>query len=183
MARKQENSQDRSRYEVLSRMLTDRQAEIRNKRRSLREALPAELAQVKDVEEQSMEDFVMGMDFALMEMESATLRKIDDAILRLHEGRYGVCLECDEAISEARIKALPFADLCRGCQEQVEESRTIRAARGSRFFEEGPTPAPAERMRRAPAEKKPTVVHAGDDGEVRSIRIAHKPARSSRVRP
>jgi DnaK suppressor protein len=179
MARKQENSQD-GRYEVLSRMLMDRQAEIRNKRRSLREALPAELAQVKDVEEQSMEDFVLGMDFALMEMESATLRKIDDAILRLQEGRYGICIECDEPIAEARLQALPFADLCRGCQEQVEENRSISAARGSRFFEEGPAPMPAERVRRAPAEKK--AARPIDDPETRAIRVAHKPARSARVR-
>jgi DnaK suppressor protein len=180
MARKHENTLDSSRYEVLSRMLMDRQAEIRNKRRSLREALPAELAQVKDVEEQSMEDFVLGMDFALMEMESATLRKIDDAILRLQEGRYGICVECDEAISEARLKALPFADLCRGCQERVEESRSISAARGSRFFEEGPSPAPAERVRRVPAEKK--VSRPMDEAESGSIRVAHKPAKASRVR-
>ena len=180
MARKPENTLDNSRYEVLSRMLTDRQAEIRNKRRSLREALPAELAQVKDVEEQSMEDFVLGMDFALMEMESATLRKIDDAILRLQEGRYGTCVECDEAISEARLTALPFADLCRACQERVEESRSISAARGSRFFEEGPTPAPAERVRRVPAEKKEARALA--EPESGSIRVAHKPAKASRVR-
>jgi len=43
MARKQDDNEDRSRHEVLSRMLMDRQDEIRNKRRSLREALPAEL--------------------------------------------------------------------------------------------------------------------------------------------
>ena len=59
---------DRKRYEVLSRMLADRQAEIRNKLRSLRETLPAEVSDVKDTEEQSMEDFVRGMDYALMEM-------------------------------------------------------------------------------------------------------------------
>jgi DnaK suppressor protein len=182
MARKQNNTQDRSRYEVLSHMLMDRQAEIQNKRRSLREALPAELAQVKDVEEQSMEDFVMGMDFALMEMESATLRKIDEAILRLQEGRYGACVECDEAISEARLKALPFADLCRACQERLEDSRAISAARGSRFFEEGPPPAPAERMRRSPAEKKATPSRPLAEAESGSIRVAHKPAKVSRIR-
>ena len=76
---------DRKRYEVLSRMLTDRHAEIRNKLRSLREAFPTEASDVKDTEEQSMEDFVRGMDYALMEMESETLRQIDEAIQRYYE--------------------------------------------------------------------------------------------------
>ena len=144
MNRKQ-NTEDRRRHEVLSQMLTERQAEIRNKLRSLREVLPAAVTQVKDDEERSMEDFVLGMDFALMEMESETLRKIDEALLRLDEGTYGVCSECDESISEMRLKALPFATLCRDCQEQAEESEAVRHARPSRFFEDAPPVSPRER--------------------------------------
>jgi len=114
------SAEDRRRYEVLSRMLTDRQAEIRNKLRSLREAFPTEASDVKDVEEQSMEDFVRGMDYALMEMESATLRRIDEALVRLGGGTYGLCSDCGGTISEARLEALPFALTCRECQEQEE---------------------------------------------------------------
>lgn len=116
---------DRKRFEVLNQMLMDRQQEIQNKRRSLREVLPAELAEVKDTEEQSMADFVRDMDFALMEMESVTLRKIDEALQRLNEGAYGLCKECGEKISEARLKALPFASLCRECQEGTEEAQEL----------------------------------------------------------
>jgi DnaK suppressor protein len=147
------SADDRRRHEVLASMLRERQAEIRGKLRSLRQALPAELAQVKDAEEQSMEDFVLGMDFALMEMESETLRKIDDAILRLQDGRYGECKACEEPISEARLKALPFASLCRDCQAAEEEETAARNARPSRFFEDGPPADPRERRggRRAAA--------------------------------
>jgi DnaK suppressor protein len=125
MTRKQAG--DRKRYEVLSRMLTDRQAEIRNKLRSLRQTLPAEVSDVKDTEEQSMEDFVRGMDYALMEMESETLRRIDEAILRLGGGTYGLCAECGGKIAEARLEALPFAVTCRDCQEQEEGQAAERA--------------------------------------------------------
>jgi len=127
MTRKQSTG-DRKRYEVLSRMLTDRQGEIRNKLRSLREAFPTEVSDVKDTEEQSMEDFVRGMDYALMEMESETLRRIDEAILRLGEGTYGLCSDCDGKIAEARLEALPFAVTCRDCQEQEEGEAAERAA-------------------------------------------------------
>jgi len=184
------------RYEVLSQLLTERQAEIRNKLRALREVLPASATQVKDAEEQSVEDFVLGMDFALMEMESQTLRKIDEALLRLGEGTYGVCTECDEAISEARLKALPFATLCRDCQEQAEENEALRNARPSRFFEDAPPASPRER--RASADKAPRsweaprrteapapvaapVVAAQRDAAARTMRAA-KPSRSVRAR-
>jgi RNA polymerase-binding protein DksA len=182
------------RYEVLSQLLMERQAEIRNKLRSLREVLPAAVTQVKDAEEQSVEDFVVGMDFALMEMESQTLRKIDEALLRLGEGTYGICSECDEPISEARLKALPFASLCRDCQEHAEEAEALRNARPSRFFEDAP-PA-AARERRSGAEKAPrswdaprhavrvpppVVAAASSESSVRSLRAA-KPSRAARAR-
>jgi RNA polymerase-binding protein DksA len=191
MMNRKQNTEDR-RHEVLSRMLTERQAEIRNKLRSLREVLPAAVTQVKDDEERSMEDFVLGMDFALMEMESETLRKIDEALLRLEEGTYGACSECDESISELRLKALPFASLCRDCQEQAEESAAARNARPSRFFEDAPPSSPRERrtgtekarswdtLRRAepPVTAAPAVPA---ETEARSMR-AVKPSKVARVR-
>ncbi|HET6899965.1 MAG TPA: TraR/DksA C4-type zinc finger protein [Vicinamibacteria bacterium] len=192
MNRKQ-NTEDRRRYEVLSQLLTERQAEIRNKLRSLREVLPAAVTQVKDDEERSMEDFVLGMDFALMEMESETLRKIDDALLRLDEGAYGICSECDESISEMRLKALPFASLCRDCQEQAEESEAARNARPSRFFEDAPPVSPRERRgssekarswdapRRADAPVATPVAPVHAETATRSMR-AVKPAKASRAR-
>src|SRR5688572_26141074 len=179
------SSEDRKRSQVLNRMLMDRQAEIRSKLRSLREVLPAEVAQVKDAEEQSMEDFVLGMDFALMEMESETLRQIDEAIQRLDEGTYGVCSECDEKISEARLKALPFATVCRDCQAQREDDLAARNARPSRFFEDGPSPAVRERRSDKPAKSwsapaRTATPSAAPPAETRTIR-AGKPARASRA--
>ncbi len=136
---------DRKRYEVLSQMLRDRQSEIKNKLRSLREVLPTESTQVKDAEEQSMEDFVLGMDFALMEMESETLKKIDEALHRLEEGTYGDCVECGLKIAEARLKAVPFAGTCRDCQEQQEERAVSERPHPRSVYEEEPPPAPRGR--------------------------------------
>lgn len=178
---KTKTSEDRKRYEVLNQMLTDRQAEIRTKLRSLREVLPAEVAQVKDAEEQSMEDFVLGMDFALMEMESETLRKIDEAIQRLEDGTYGVCGDCDETISEARLKALPFATVCRDCQAQREDDAAARNARPSRFFDDGPPPAARERRVADKPAKSWAASPRSAAPESGSLR-AGKPARVSRAR-
>src|SRR5206468_5486482 len=85
---------DRERFQVLRTMLEDRRREIQDKLRSLRETLPVEAATVKDAEEQSVDDFVQEMDFALMEMKAESLGKIDEAIRRLESGVYGVCAEC-----------------------------------------------------------------------------------------
>jgi len=120
---------DHERHEVLRRMLEDRRMEIQDKLRSIRESLPAAVAEVKDAEEQSVNDFVQDMDFALMEMKSETLGKIDEAIHHLEHGTYGTCAECNREIAEARLKAVPFATLCRDCQER-EENRDIEERAG-----------------------------------------------------
>lgn len=111
------------RFEVLKTMLEDRRREIQDKLRSLRDTLPVEAATVKDAEEQSVDDFVQEMDFAIMEMKAESLGKIDEAIRRLEAGVYGVCAECGGEIAEARLKALPFATLCVSCQEREESQQ------------------------------------------------------------
>jgi DnaK suppressor protein len=65
-------------------------------------------------------DLFQEMDFAVMQMKANTLAQIDEALLRLEDGSYGTCAECEEEITEARLKAVPFATLCRDCQEQEE---------------------------------------------------------------
>jgi DnaK suppressor protein len=38
--------------------------------------------------------------------------KIDRALARMDEGTYGICSRCGRSIEKARLKALPYADLC-----------------------------------------------------------------------
>src|SRR3972149_10844807 len=40
------------------------------------------------------------------------LGKIDRALTRMDEGRYGICSRCGKPIEKARLKALPYVDLC-----------------------------------------------------------------------
>lgn len=167
MSRNQ-TSDDR-RHEVLNRMLLDRQAEIRIRLRSLRELMPARDTEVRDAEEQSMEDFVRDMDVALIVMESETLRRIDEALLRLEEGTYGICAACEETIAEARLKALPFATLCRECQEREEADGTTSrpGARRPVFEEPSKQEQAAARLRSA---------WQGDPSIARTLRIARSRA-------
>jgi DnaK suppressor protein len=48
-------------------------------------------------------------------MIQAALRSIED-------GRYGVCQDCDQDISEKRLKYYPNAQRCLACQEAIEGS-------------------------------------------------------------
>ena len=54
--------------------------------------------------------------------ESRLIAKIDAAIDRIEDGSFGICLECEEDISVARLKARPVAALCIQCKTRQEIS-------------------------------------------------------------
>ncbi len=111
------------RHQALKGMLEERRQEILDKLRTIREAMPDQRLDVQDAEEQAVTDFAKDMEFALVQMKADTLSRIDEAMRRLEAGTYGECAECGTEIPAARLKALPFAVLCRDCQAQ-EEMRT-----------------------------------------------------------
>ncbi len=45
---------------------------------------------------------------------------LDEALHRIREGRYGVCVSCGAKISEQRLMAIPEALYCMRCQEETE---------------------------------------------------------------
>jgi DnaK suppressor protein len=54
---------------------------------------------------------------------NATLaRQIRAAISRINQGGYGVCLECEEPISQKRLAAVPWAALCIHCQQRADHA-------------------------------------------------------------
>ena len=52
------------------------------------------------------------LDWTLEENAERIVTEINDALARIAEGTYGVCAACGQAISEARLAAVPYATLC-----------------------------------------------------------------------
>jgi DnaK suppressor protein len=71
--------------------------------------------------------------FALIQMKSETLTRIDTALRHLENGSYGDCVECGDEISMARLRAVPFASRCRGC-EDARESAEHRERKSRRHW-------------------------------------------------
>ena len=66
-------------------------------------------------------------NFEGREVTSETLRRtqasiisLEAAITRINDGSYGICVECDEQISQKRLAALPCAEHCVACAERME---------------------------------------------------------------
>ena len=57
-----------------------------------------------------------------LDRTAVLVRQIRAAIDRVNHGGYGVCLECEEPISQKRLAAVPWAALCIRCQERADNS-------------------------------------------------------------
>ncbi|MCS7181562.1 MAG: TraR/DksA C4-type zinc finger protein [Thermoanaerobaculum sp.] len=55
--------------------------------------------------------------FSLTENEGKLLKLIDEALVRLANGKYGLCVHCGQPIEAARLAAVPWARHCLSCQE------------------------------------------------------------------
>ncbi|MBI5441214.1 MAG: TraR/DksA family transcriptional regulator [Deltaproteobacteria bacterium] len=74
----------------------------------------------QDMADDAANTYTRQMLLGMSERERRNLREIDAALDRIDEGTYGVCEECQEPISEARLKALPYATLCVDCKADRE---------------------------------------------------------------
>ena len=116
---------NRDRYSELKRILEERRREIMGQVQGKIRDVRAEGANnpnsgVLDAAETSEADIQDDIEFALIQMKSETLNKIEEALHRLEEGTFGYCFECGEEISEKRLRALPFAVRCKDCEEARE---------------------------------------------------------------
>jgi DnaK suppressor protein len=117
---------------MLEERRSELQAEVQGKIRSVRAegTWGGKSSDVLDAVESSEADIQDDIEFALIQMKSETLNKVDDALARLEHGDYGYCFECGAEIAEKRLRALPFAVRCKDCEEakEVAEQRERQQA-------------------------------------------------------
>jgi DnaK suppressor protein len=133
-----------SRYNELKTMLDERRRELLSAVQGKIRDVRAESNNERDVLDQgesSEVDIQEDIEFALIQMKSETLNKVNDALVRLEHGSYGNCFDCGEEIGEKRLRALPFAVRCKDCEEaretaeQRERQLTQRRGASSLFLD------------------------------------------------
>ena len=75
---------------------------------------------VKDIADIASEDLDTHMIDAIGSKDKIRLQSIEAALVRLENGKFGICVSCGRKISEKRIQALPYAVMCINCQSRSE---------------------------------------------------------------
>ncbi len=87
--------------------------------------------------EDRTDEFDREFALSLVSTEQDALYEIDEALRRITHGGYGRCESCNGKIEINRLRALPFARHCLGCQATLEQG-TMFDDRGRRLSRSGP---------------------------------------------
>lgn len=100
---------NRKRDELAGDVQTIRDGALRNSRSDAAGDLSAMPIHMADIGSDNYEqEFMLG----LMENEQGLLREIEEAIARIDDGSYGICLATGKRIAKARLKIKPWAKYC-----------------------------------------------------------------------
>jgi len=105
--------------QLLLHQLRQRTEHIRSEQAA---ALELSDADVKDSVDLSVLDLNKEILFRLGERDSQIVADIDQALLRMKEGTYGICARCSQPIDERRLEAVPTARYDAPCQAIIESS-------------------------------------------------------------
>ena len=71
----------------------------------------------------ALHDVIQELALKLGDQESKMVADIDQALRRMEEGSYGMCVRCGREIDERRLEAVPTARYDATCQEAVEAAK------------------------------------------------------------
>jgi len=78
---------------------------------------------VKDLADIASNDIDVRTLEAISSQDTLRLSKVESALIRLENGKYGVCARCSKKISLNRLEAIPYAVLCIDCKSDSEKKK------------------------------------------------------------
>ncbi|MBK9087762.1 MAG: TraR/DksA family transcriptional regulator [Holophagales bacterium] len=77
--------------------------------------------QAQDMVDRATSAYTREFAFSLSESDRKALLLIEQALLRIEQGTYGVCVHCQGVVQEKRLEAVPWARHCLECQEMQDK--------------------------------------------------------------
>jgi DnaK suppressor protein len=76
----------------------------------------------KDAGDQALSSTLETLNKSLQDSEFEEYNRIVQALSKIDDGTYGICIDCNEPILERRLKYYPNAARCLVCQEIYEDN-------------------------------------------------------------
>lgn len=100
---------------------------LKEAQRTLDSEMVIEADERMDEVDQASSEYMQAFSFRLRGRERFLMDKIEHALRKIEAGEYGICEECEEAITLKRLQARPEAQLCIQCKEAQEREEAVYA--------------------------------------------------------
>jgi DnaK suppressor protein len=104
-------------------LLSDLRLHARNVGDEQARALEMDIDDARESSDLAMRDVIQELALKLGDRESQAVADIDQALMRMKEGSYGLCVGCGKPIEERRLEAVPTARYDAACQAEIENAK------------------------------------------------------------
>jgi DnaK suppressor protein len=71
-----------------------------------------------DLADQASGNNEVHIQLKLKQTDAKILQAIEEALVRIEKGTYGLCRDCGEPVADARLNAIPWTRVCITCKEK-----------------------------------------------------------------
>jgi len=103
--------------EIMLKLRNELTARISNNLRDTNENTNASSEDVDQIQQKEANDMIL----RIVARDQLKLKQVDEAIKQINLGNYGKCQSCDCEIEEKRLMAMPLAQNCLECQEDLDK--------------------------------------------------------------
>lgn len=113
---------EKKKAEAYRKRLLQKQGELlRLVSKSEQDGREADEEATQDIADKAANSYTKEFLFHQSDDNRRMLQLVNEALERLKNGSYGLCLACHEAVETKRLEAVPWARHCIGCQEKQEK--------------------------------------------------------------
>lgn len=102
-------------------LLAKKKALLNEVEERLKKYRDASSEKIKEVAEIASNITNEELEILIAEEGTRELKQIEEALVRIRAGHYGICEQCGKRIKKARLKAIPYTTLCISCKEEEEK--------------------------------------------------------------
>jgi DnaK suppressor protein len=117
-----EKTMDKKKAEIYRKRLLEKRGELlRMVSKSDQDGREADEEGTQDVADKASNAYTKEFLFHQSNDNRQILTLVDEALDRIKDGTYGVCVECQDEVQPKRLEAVPWARHCIECQAKQDE--------------------------------------------------------------
>jgi DnaK suppressor protein len=112
---------DADKLEFFRNILTEEKKSLLGEADKTVTEMTSESSNFPDPTDRATQESDRNFELRIRDRERKLINKINDALERIDQGEFGICEECGDDISDARLKVRPVTTLCINCKMEEEQ--------------------------------------------------------------